>query len=124
VSGFPDGVPSELSVVDSLDFLEVVPSETQKSQVDAECLTISLNEDMEIKSAAVFLDFSKPQRDFGCDGPETQVSWEVFQFFSTLLGKKDVSGLERVSHVWKPLFLLVYDSLPLNEFLMLQSLQF
>jgi len=78
----------------------------------------------EIKSAAVLLDFSKLQRDFGCDGPETQVSWEVFQFFSTLLGKKDVSGLERVSHVWKPLFLLVYDSLPLDEFLMLQLLQF
>jgi hypothetical protein len=132
----PGSVSPELPVVDSLVLLEVVSSETQESQVDAQCLTISLNEDSpvqvfnatfkEIKSAAVLLDFSKLQMDFGCDGPdtETQVSWEVFQFFSTLLGKKDVSGLERVSHVWKPLFLLVYDSLPLNEFLMLQSLQF
>jgi hypothetical protein len=130
----PDGVSLELPVVDSLVLLEVVSSETQESQVDAQCLTISLNEDspvqvcnttfLEIKSAAVLLDFSKLQRDFRCDGPETQVGWEVFQFFSTLLGKKDVSGLERVSHVWKPLFLLVYDSLPLDEFLMLQSLQF
>jgi hypothetical protein len=129
----PGGVSPELPVVDSLALLEVVSSETQKSQVGAQCLTISLNEDipvqvlnasLEINSAAVLLDFSKLQRDFGCDGPETQVSWEVFQFFSTLLGKKDVSGLERVSHVWKPLFLLVYDSLPLHEFWMLQSLQF
>jgi hypothetical protein len=129
----PGGVLPELSVVvvDSLDLLEVVSSETQKSQVDTQCLTISLNEDipvqvfdatfLETKSAAVFLDLSRFQKDF--DGPETQVSWEAFQFFSTLLGKKDVSGLERVSHVWKPLFLLVYDSL-LKEFWMLQSLQF
>jgi hypothetical protein len=67
------------------------------------------------KKCDVFLDFSKLQRDFECDGPETQVSWEVFQFFSALLRKKDVSGLERVSHVWKPLFLLVYEFLVLQK---------
>jgi hypothetical protein len=39
----PGGVSPELPVVDSLVLLEVVSSETQESQVDAQYLTISLN---------------------------------------------------------------------------------
>jgi hypothetical protein len=117
---------SEFQEVEPVD-LTIIPTVTHQIRSDVQSLSKFLSDDFPVQVLnSYFLETAtKLHKDSGNCGRERQVNLELlFQFWPTSRGKRDAGCLEKVSHIWKPLFLLLYDSLALNTLLMLDCLEF
>jgi hypothetical protein len=107
--------------------LEIIPTVTHQILSDVQSVSKFLSDDFPVQVLNFYFleTATKLHKDSGSCGRERQVNLELlFQFWPTSRGKRDAGCLEKVSHIWKPLFLLLYDSLALNTLLMLDCLEF